>query len=203
MISLILLIFTLDIIFIVTPSINDNPPSISEVNYTSRNTSILFIVKLSPISIIPGTVYCISLRNNITNSLRRNIVSSGSSQSYFIGAETVQVIVNNLQASTIYYTYCYVQTINYKGLSLTEILNTYQKVQTLCCKQIKFTNAPLTIYGDISKYNSGTDSKQYLYSFSLSSPPSSSSSLSTITIFPSLYNTLGQLLNESHVLFRP
>lgn len=115
--------------------------------------------------------------------------------------DTVQVIVSNLRASTLYYTYCYVQTITYKGSSLSQILNTHREVETLCCKQIKFTNAPLTIYGDTSKYNSGTDTMQYVYSFSLSSPPSSS--LSKIIIYPSLYNTVGQLLNESYVRFRP
>ena len=104
-----------------------------------------------------------------------------------------------MQASTTYYTYCYVQTIYYKGISLTQILNTYQEVTTLCCKLIEFTNAPLTIYGDTSKYDSGTDPKQYIYSFSLSSPPSSSS----FSIFPLLYNTDGQLLNDTHVRFRP
>jgi hypothetical protein len=131
--------------------------------------------------------------------LINKILSTGSSQSYFIGVDTVEVTVSNLQASTTYYTYCYVQTIYYKGISLTQILKTYQEVTTLCCKEIKFTNAPLTIYGDTSKYNSGTDPKQYIYSFTLSSPPSSSS----LSIVPSLYNTDGQLLNDSHVLFRP
>ena len=106
--------------------------------------------------------------------------------------------VNYLLASTDYYTYCYVETIAYKGSTLSQTLNTYRKIRTTCCKQIDFTNAPSTIYGDTHAYIFGTDSKQYVYSYSLSSPPTS-----MIDICPILYNSVGQLVNASYVLFRP
>ena len=164
-----------------------------------RNTSISFTVQLSPIPIIPGTVYCAAITRNTTTSLIRKILSTGSFQSYYVGLDIVPIEVNDLLALTDYYTYCYVETIAYTGSTLSQTLNTYHKVRTKCCKQIDFTNAPSTIYGDTRKYITfGTDPKQYVYSFSLSSPPTS-----MIVIYPLLYNSVGQLLNASYVLFRP
>ena len=126
------------------------------------------------------------------------ILYSGSLQSYYIGVDIVQIEVDNLLASTDYYTYCYVKTIAYTGSTLSQTLNTYHKVRTTCCKEIEFTNAPSTVYGDTRNYIFGTDPKQYVYSYSLSSPPSS-----MIDIYPMLYDSKGQSLNASYVLFRP
>jgi len=182
----------------VTPTIYDKAPIITKILHIVRNTSISFTIQLSPLPIIPGTVYCTTLTKNTTSSLIRTILYSGSLQSYYIGVDIVHIEVDNLLASTDYYTYCYVKTIAYTGSTLSQTLNTYHKVRTTCCKEIEFTNAPSTVYGDTRNYIFGTDPKQYVYSYSLSSPPTS-----MIVIYPMLYDSEGQSLNASYVLFRP
>eukprot|EP01034_Spumella_vulgaris_P047393 gene47393-biopygen15474 len=94
------------------------------------------------------------------------------------------VIVKGLSAVTTYDVYSYVQSTAGYGSGVSAVQATKLSVTTACCKTLSFSNAPGSVYGDVTgKYSSGSATSSYIFTYSLSAAPRS-----TVTVTPIFKN---------------
>ena len=76
----------------------------------------------------------------------------------------VTVIIPGLIALTSYTSYCYMEAAGGWGVSYDTMLKTAMSFDTACCKDITFLNAPSYVFGDPTKYKSGSSSN-YVFTY--------------------------------------
>ena len=94
---------------------------------------------------------------------------------------TLAVTFYGLSSLQTYEIFCYAESSIGTGTSITIVQQTSAVATTLCCKALDFTNAPASVYGDVSKYI-GLSTSLYVFDYELSASPASS-----VQITPSLY----------------
>jgi hypothetical protein len=111
----------------------------------------------------------------------------------------VSVTVGGLNALQAYRLFCYLQMSNGLSSALTDAISNAVSFNTTCCKAVTFTNAPASVYGDVSLYKSAAQSS-YVFTFALESAPT----VGAVTIVPQIVlgngkwpTTLGQMVNAT------
>ena len=165
------------------PTLNPNAPVITSVSTSvvTRST-ITLSAEFSTTAVYAGTVYCAAFPSGTVIASNREVLTAPRSgkSGYLAGAQSADVTISGLSAITTYTTYCAVVTINGVDSVLADTLSTVKAVETACCKLLTFTNAPRSVYGDLTRY-SASPASQYVFDYVLSSAPGS-----TVTVTPTL-----------------
>ena len=138
-----------------------------------------------------GTLYCIAVSNGSLPTSIDEIKTSNSDTIYRKRASVVipalsypmmlEVKLTDLTSLEKYDIFCYAETSIGTGTTIAAILEKRVVATALCCKALDFTNAPVWVYGDLSKYT-GSSKALYVFEYDLSAAPSSD-----VQIIPSLY----------------
>lgn len=150
------------------PTFIPHAPLISISNITATGNSITLFVNISN----AGTVYCAAFKPGIMLTSPIDVISHGQSVSTQSGA-LVQIVLLGLQASTIYYTYCYTQDFNSHSMSFANVLSTRQNISTGCCRSLLFSSFTSQIPSYIAPSVSSNVLTDFQFSFSLDSLPAS------------------------------
>ena len=176
------------------PTINIVPPiprmTAVTVRPTASNATVT--VAFTAAKSFPGTVYCLATAPNNTSrpASVSEVVNTGLAVPYSsLKDSPVTVELKGLRAMRVYTVYCAVQLSTGAGSALTEVLSVGKKYfATTCCKQVTFTAAPRTVFGDVTNYPAGS-SGSYVFRYTLSDPPSTGS----VTITPVVSTIVGSL----------
>ena len=117
-----------------------------------------------------GTVYCAAYQAGTAPASANELVASPYSAPYKNLYDTVYVTIGPLLALHKYVTYCYVRSSTGAGTSLAAVLATKKTFTTACCQSVTFTNAPTSVFGDVTTYAAGSSS--YIFTYQLGAPPS-------------------------------
>ena len=121
-------------------------------------------------SLRTGTVYCAAYQPGTAPASTNELLASPYTATYKNIADTVYVTIGPLLALHKYVTYCYVKSGTGAGTSLAAVLATKKTLTTSCCQSVTFTNAPTSVFGDVSSYSAGSSS--YVFAYQLGAPPS-------------------------------
>ena len=109
---------------------------------------------------------------------------SGMSTSIIIPSSssiTLSVKFTGLKSLQSYEIFCYADTSLGTGTSLDRVLQVSSAATTTCCKVLDFSNTPVSVYGELSKYT-GSSASLYVFKYDLSAAPSRS-----VMVMPILY----------------
>ena len=161
-------------------------PTITNISLSHvTRTTLVFAITLDSISKMDtfgGSLHCIGLNKGSQPSSIGRIKtaesdgssSKGTSAAIPLGIEyplQLDVKFTGLNSLHSYSIFCYVETSVGLGTSLSAVLSTETVVSTICCKAITFSNFPIFVYGDITKYIS-LSSILYVFTYELSDTPS-------------------------------
>ena len=120
-----------------------------------------------------GAVYCAVFPAGTVPSSSDFLVSVGSMVSYTsaINPAGVTVYVTQLVALTSYTSYCYIEAAGGWGVTYQTVLSTARTFDTACCKVVTFTNAPSAVFGDVTKYKSGSSVSKYVFTYAVEAAP--------------------------------
>jgi hypothetical protein len=147
-------------------------PDIKSVSIDARNlnASVSVTLAATETSERSGTLFCLAqLASMAPPSNVDSIRSNGVSQDYTTLDVPVSLLMTGLSPVKEYDLYCAALSA---GLSMTPIETVQEQVsgfETACCKTISYTQAPSSVYTDLSFYSAS--STAYLFSFSLSDAP--------------------------------
>ena len=167
------------------PTLNILPPipkiTALVIRASSSNASVS--VAFTATKSFPGTVYCLfTSSGNASVPTSVNMVrSTGVAVTYAsLKDSPVTVTATGLQAMKSYMAYCTVMLSTGAGISYSDMLRTGKKAFTTgCCKQVTFTSAPTTVFGDINNYATGSSSS-YIFQYTLGDAPS----IGSVTVTP-------------------
>ena len=133
-----------------------------------------------------GTVYCAVYPYGTVPSSADLIVSEGAMMEYTsaIDPAGVTIYVTQLVALTSYTSYCYIEAAGGWGVTYQTVLSTARSFDTACCKVLTFTNAPSTVFGDVTKYKSSSSASKYVFTYTVEAAPRYSK---TIRVIPRFY----------------
>ena len=117
-----------------------------------------------------GTVYCAAYESGTVPASTNALLASPYTASYKNIADTVYVTIGSLLALHKYAIYCFVKSGTGTSNSLAAVLATKTTVSTACCQSVTFTNAPTSVFGDVTNYAAGSAS--YVFTYQLGAPPS-------------------------------
>ena len=109
---------------------------------------------------------------------------SGMSTSIIIPSSssiTLSVKFTGLKSLHYYAIFCYADTSLGTGTSLDRVLQVSSAATTTCCKVLDFSNTPVSVYGELSKYT-GLSASLHVFKYDLSAAPSRS-----VMVMPLLY----------------
>ena len=128
------------------------------------------------------------MRKGIAPSSIGAIKSGGITHQYLTSTKQISLVLTGLLALEPYLAYCYVQTSTGLGSSFSDVIAMPRAFRTICCHEVLFSNAPVSVYGDVSEYaDSSVDISTFIFSYYLDSPPSQGS----ITVTPVITNLNG------------
>jgi hypothetical protein len=164
------------------PTVTAIVPSVSQMSIsTFTRTSLTLSVNLIKTRVVEGDIssgylFCVAMVNGSAPSsigsikvLSKNVVIVFPVGSTF--PLTSSITFTGLLSLQAYAVYCYVETSLGTGNSLSEVLKTRVVQTTACCKVLTFTNSPVFIFGDVSKYTASSLKSTYIFTYSLSSAP--------------------------------
>ena len=189
------------------PTFNIVPPipkiTALVVRATSSNASVS--VAFTATMSFPGTVYCLfTSSGNASVPKSMNLVrSTGKAVSYAsLKDSPVMVTATGLRAMKSYMAYCTVMLSTGVGISYSDMLRTGKKAFTTgCCKQVTFTSAPSTVFGDITNYATGSSSS-YVFQYTLGDAPSIGSVTVTPIVSPITGTTAPATVSPSSLSFQ-
>jgi hypothetical protein len=136
--------------------------------------------------LVGGYVYCIAIPQGalaeptsigqVRSAATDDFLNSGGLVLYPIGSKfplSLSLSITELLPLTSYAVYCYAETLSGTGNSLNQVIATRSDVTTACCKKLSFSNKPAFVFGDLTKYTSSTVQSTYVFTYVLSSAPSS------------------------------
>jgi hypothetical protein len=174
-------------------------PKIITISIFPFRTSSLFTLTIDSRSDYAGTIHCSSFTNTTSSFFPsvNSIVINGYSSVFAAHQTSVNITVKNLSPVTSYSSFCYVTTTDGLVSSNTQIRNSRRLFSTQCCKGLSFSNFPVSLYSDSSKYLNQPPSS-FTYSFVLSFLPKGS-----VTITPLLLANDGSVVSSSIVAATP
>jgi hypothetical protein len=142
----------------------------TEISVDSSSADLAIILD-SPRYDNPGSVYCLAkVRESTSPTDVSQIKSDGTgSEAYLTINKIVYLTVSALVPLTAYDLYCYVETIYGYSTPLSQISK--NSFETTCCKDVVFSVAPQSVFGDVTKY-AGTRGQNYQFTFSVTAKPS-------------------------------
>lgn len=179
------------------PSSTTQLPQISSISAIASKTTITAYLSLTARRLsTSGFVYCLALSNSSAPRISQ-LISLGSAAAFSNMSLPLSVTMSGLIPLKIYYIFCGLQTSTGFKSSNKAIIATRQYIFTKCCRPITFTSFPVSVYGDLTKYSGSAAKYTFYYSISylpdsilyvtpsLTALSSSSSKVSSISIFPS------------------
>ena len=189
------------------PTINIVPPipKITALVIRSSSSNATVSVAFTATKSFPGTVYCLftSSGNASVPKSVSFVRSTGKAVSYASLADSpVTVTATGLRAMKSYMAYCTVVLSTGLGISYSDMLRTGKKAFTTgCCKQVTFTSAPATVFGDITNYAAGSSSS-YVFQYTLGDAPSLGSVTVTPIVTPISGSTAPVVVSPSSLSFK-
>ena len=165
----------------ITPSIPKM--TITLLDRSAHNVSLKIILSASRDS--TGAVFCIAMKVGAIPTTIDAVKSGGTTRQYVTSTNPIAVVIPGLLALTSYKAYCYVELSDGSGSSHDDVITTSQEFSTMCCHALSFSNAPLSVYGDVSQYSSTSgniDRTSYIFSYYLDAAPARGSVVVTPTI---------------------
>ena len=165
----------------ITPSI----PKIVSIVVTPSSHNATLTIALFTIRDSPGAVFCMAVRKGSVPSTIGEVKSGGTAKEYLTSTKSLTIVIPGLLALASYQTYCYVELSSGLGSNYADVIATSQVFSTSCCHSILFSNAPVSVYGDVSLYaspSSNSDPVTFVFSYYLESAPSQGSIIVTPTI---------------------
>ena len=176
----------------IQPATQFNPYTFPIVLYIdvieiSRSSVTINVTLIKPKLIVDdlteGTLFCIGVYNDsLPTSIGgiKSVPSQGSSSvgvSVVIPASlssptTLSLKFTGLMSLQYYKIFCYAESSMGTGTSLEAVLQVSAAATTFCCKELDFSNAPVSVYGELSKYT-GSSTSLYVFKYYLSAAPSS------------------------------
>ena len=153
-------------------------------------------------SLVASNLYCAVYLNgfsptsigSVKAASRDGVVSRGASLSMPSGQRYPMVVpmaIKGLDAIQAYSIFCYAETSSGEGQALPAVIKTRVTANTTCCKSIVFTNAPTSVYSNVSTYGQSSRSL-FVFTYTLSSAP-----VGILQVTPLIY--LGGVLDTSIV----
>jgi len=167
------------------------------VGISATRNSIITSITFTASTANPGRVYCAAfatgsvLQSSVTATL---VVTSGFGVGYGVGATQALLTVSGLKSVTDYDLYCAAVTSAGVQSVSADVQSSKLTVTTACCKLLTYTNSPSYVYGSLSKYTSTSPAAQYVFSYTLSSNPATS-----VTITPVVYNSFGDIVSSAEL----
>ena len=142
----------------------------------------------------PLTIYCIALKSAQGNPTSLGQIRSGGVGNRYIPVVEPQFNISvsaqqPLNALQSYNLFCYLQLITGDTSSLKDAISNAVPFTTDCCKAVTFTNAPRSVYGDVSLYTAASARSSYVFTFSLESAPIRGS----VTVVPQILLSNGRV----------
>ena len=144
------------------------------VSPQAHNVSIWLLLDIPPTTKdAAGSVYCAAFPAGTVPSSTDLVVSEGAVTEYTSAVDPagVTVHVTGLIPLASYTTYCYVEAAGGWGGTYQTVLSTARTFDTACCKVLTFTNAPPSVFGDVTKYKSTTSSSKYVFTYAVEAAP--------------------------------
>ena len=139
-----------------------------------NNVTIHLHLKYAPFSgkLTPGTIYGAAFPSGSVPTSTISILSNAVHIQYVKATDPLghTIVVSGLTALTSYTAYVYIDVGNGYAMSLSAVLGTKHPFTTTCCLGVSFTNAPVTIRGDVSTYSNslGVSSlNSFVFSYAL------------------------------------
>ena len=176
----------------VTPSIYNISIVVSS---TSVSVSIAFLPvttlkrmrRLGSYNVVPGTVYCATFERGVKPFSVASVRSSPFTAPYSSRtSDVVTLTITPLLAIHNYDLYCYVESSAGVGNTLGQVLVTRKSFRTGCCQSVTYTNAPVSVIGDVTTYGTGS-ATSYIFTYELGAAPSAND----VTVVPKLIYTGG------------
>ena len=180
------------------PTVSRAAPTVISAAGVAATNTITLNVNFAPTALFSGTIYCAALRS--TSAVTISTIKAGATnpKSFLVGRSTATVLITGLKALTQYSTYCYIENKAGGKNTLSDVLGTKQEFTTLCCRVISFTNAPAFVYADAENVYTTAQSSQYVFSYQLSSAPSSA-----VTITHRIRDTNGTAVSAEELGVSP
>jgi hypothetical protein len=174
-------------------------PKIITISIVPLRTSSIFTITIDTRSDYAGTIHCTAFTNTSNSFFPsvNSIVINGYSSVFAAHQTSVNITLKNLSPITSYSSFCYVTTTDGLVSSNSQIHNSRRLFTTQCCKGLSFSNSPISLYSDSSKYLN-LPSSSFTYSFALSFLPKHS-----VTITPTVFATDGSFVSSSLVAASP
>ena len=168
-----------------TISITPPIPKITSIVVIPSSHNVSVTVHLSAVRDSPGAVYCIAMSEGSVPSSTGEVMSGGTAKQYLTSTKSLTIVIPGLLALVSYQIYCYVELSDGSGSNYADVIATSQLFSTSCCHSILFSNAPVSVYGNVSLYmssSSKSDLSTFVFSYYLESAPSQGSIIVTPTI---------------------
>jgi hypothetical protein len=169
-------------------------PKVKRVTvYPTANNATVVAALQAEYALSPATLYCLALNGRTAPTSTGMVRTTGTSAQYNPGGPTnVTLAVVGLKALQSYRVYCYLELSNGDGSPLADVVATGREFNTTCCKSVTFTNAPVSVFGDISLYTAATPQTEYFFAIALESAPAAGE----LTVTPRVRLATGVMLES-------
>ena len=154
----------------ITPSIPKM--KITVVGRSAHNVSLTIVLSANRDSI--GAIFCLAMKAGTIPTSIDAVKSGGTMRHYLTSTKPITIVIPGLLALASYKAYCYVELSDGSGSAYDDVIATSQVFSTSCCHSLSFSNAPVSVYGDVSQYSSTSgniDLSTYVFSYYLDAPP--------------------------------
>ena len=146
-----------------------------------------------------GTIYCAAFPTGSVPTSTVSVVSRAVRMQYMTATDPLghTVVVSGLTALTPYTAYVFIDVGNGYAMSFSAVLGTKHAFTTTCCMSVYFTNAPVSVRGDVSTYTSnlGVPSfASFVFSYALEAIPNRTAS---VVVTPRFYASNGTFLTSA------
>ena len=166
-----------------------------------NNVTIRLLLRYAPFSgkLASGTIYCAAFPSGSVPTSTTSIISRAVRIQYVSATDPLghTVVVSGLNALSTYTAYVYIDVGNGYAMSFSSSLGTKHTFTTTCCMAVYFTNAPVSVRGDVSTYASsslGVSSlTSFIFSYALEAIPNRTAS---VIVTPRFFATNGSVLSN-------
>jgi hypothetical protein len=186
-----------------TIKLPDSVPKLQNITLSSDQESITVSLSVST-SGYGGKVYCAAFAAPATLLSNFAIREKGFGAStprlevLAEGIEHQRVAITGLTADQEYDVFCFTEDSSGNQMSLAVVKSLSQNTTTACCRQVEFTNVPLSVNGDYTSYPAASDTDSYKIKVQVLDTPSTE-----IEVIPMLYHRNGTLYSGDNIHFIP
>ena len=178
-----------------TINIKPSIPMITSITLLPSSHNVSLTVIMATASDTAGALFCIAMSKGKSPTSIDAVKSGGTMRQYLTSTKPITIVIPGLLALASYKAYCYFELSDGSGSAYADMISMSRAFSTSCCREVLFSNAPKSVYGDVSLYSqsANNDLSNYVFSYYLESAPSKGS----IVITPLITLANGNVSNYS------